>query len=114
MTIENIEERRRYERIKPNPAQWSIHYYQGAMKLIDISLGGARVHLNEPVRKSQLLDIEITLPDKSRIFCKATVAWVTQLPAWSPMGFDAGLQFSAIADSKRKHLAGILQVPCIF
>jgi uncharacterized protein (TIGR02266 family) len=72
-------------------------------------LGGALVCLDETLEEGDRLEIEVFLPDRSSVVCKAEVAWVDRLPAGALARFEVGLRFTVIAPDDRERLSAVLQ-----
>jgi type IV pilus assembly protein PilZ len=76
---------------------------------VEDDLGGVSVYLDEELKESSRLKIEIFLPDGTSVVCKVVVAWVDRLPEGAPARFDAGLGFTALEPSDRERLSQVLE-----
>ena len=81
------------------PAGIGLRFLQGKQQPLDISLGGMRIFSDEPVKKGTKLELELFLPDNTRI---------DELPAGSPARHDVGLKFVDIKDGDKDRLAAVL------
>lgn len=101
---------RQYQRFK-SPIYYKPARVSSAYKpVIDVSLGGMRVHAKQNLELGDSIDVELLLPDQSHIFCSAKVAWLKQLPSWATYKYDVGLQFLKLLGHDRQRLADILQI----
>ncbi|OQW93909.1 MAG: hypothetical protein BWK79_08655 [Beggiatoa sp. IS2] len=80
------------------------------LTVIDISLGGMRLHTNHTVKVNDKIRLELILLDNTSIMCTARIAWLKPLPLWAPVKHDVGFQFLDLSDDDLRHLANILQV----
>lgn len=80
------------------------------LPVIDISLGGMRLHTNYPVKINDKMRVELALLDNTSMLCTARVAWLKPLPLWAPLKNDVGFQFLDLSNEDIRHLANILQV----
>lgn len=76
--------------------------------LVDISLGGMRVHLQREVKLNDMLEMELLLPDNSILQCTSRVAWLSPLPVWASTKYDVGFQFMNMSTETIKRLARVL------
>jgi Tfp pilus assembly protein PilZ len=60
---------------------------------LDISLSGIRVYSDNPLNTGEELEIQLDLPDKQRVKCRATVMWVKPLAKADLARYEVGLQF---------------------
>lgn len=80
------------------------------LPVIDISLGGMRLHTNHSVKINDKMRVELSLLDNTSIICTTRVAWLKPLPLWAPLKHDVGFQFLDLSNDNIRHLANILQV----
>jgi len=101
---------RQHQRFK-SPIYYKPARISSAYKpVIDVSLGGMRVHAKQNLELGDSIDVELLLPDQSHIFCSAKVAWLKQLPSWANYKYDVGLQFLKLLSHDQQRLADILQI----
>jgi len=100
-------DRRRYPRFRVPIYCQPAHLSRN--QVVDIGLGGTRIHSDQPLTTGQCLDIELVLPDETRLACAARVAWLTSLPNGVPARYDAGLQFLEVPPGVLQSLADILE-----
>ncbi len=104
--------RRQYPRVQAPIFCWikrfTVRSEPERLPLIDISLGGMRVHLQREVKMNDILDMELSLPDSTVLQCTARVAWLSPLPVWASMKYDVGFQFMNMPTEITKCLARIL------
>jgi len=102
--------RRQYQRLKLPIYYKAARIPSTYKQVIDVSLGGIRIHAKQSLKLGDSVDVELLLPDKSHIFCSAKVMWLKQLPSWATYKYDVGLQFLKLVNNDLQHLATILQV----
>lgn len=103
--------RPRYPRLNA-PVYWrpsGLPLFRHKRNSVDDDLGGVRVYVDEELRDSSRLKIEIFLANGTTIVCKVVVAWVERLPEGAPARFDVGLGFTAIEPSDRERLSQVLE-----
>lgn len=106
--------RRQYPRVQAPIYCWSEQFTLGnaadGVPLVDISLGGMRLHLAQEMMVNSFLEMELVLPDKTHLHCRARVAWLSSMPSWAvaTAKYDVGFQFVALSHEAVKHLARIL------
>ena len=91
-------ERRRHPRVKVNlPARWESFLTQQEGTIADLSLSGCYVLSGGKLEPSELVRLEITLPDGERIY-----PWAEVVQAVEDIGFAA--RFTSIDDDERERL----------
>ena len=75
----------------------------------DISVGGMRVHWNDPVHTDEVLELEIFLAEGNSVICPGRVVWVRQLPLASPTHYEAGIEFLQLSDPAIERIRGVLE-----
>ena len=86
-------ERRQYPRVKAPIRCRLAGSHTSHRAVVDISLGGLRLHTDEPQAVGESVEMELLLPDYSRLVCTARVAWLKPLPPGSVGKYDIGFQF---------------------
>lgn len=74
----------------------------------DVSLGGARIYSDDPVRVGTRLEIELFLPDGTSVTAGVEAVWVDELPPNAPARFDVGLKFLELKLEDKARLALVL------
>ena len=77
-------------------------------KVLDVSLGGARIYSDERQSDGTELELDLFLPDGSSLECKARVVWTVTLPPGSPARYEVGLAFTAIPPDAGDRLQAVL------
>ena len=103
--------RRLYQRYKAPIYCKPIEPSAKHILLVDISLGGMRLHLNQDVKVGDRLEVELLLPDNMRFRCQVQVMWLKSLPNWTQVKYDVGLKFLDIPAEELQYLATLLQIP---
>jgi len=85
--------RRRHARIKAPIACHSKRLESEHPQSLDISLSGIRVYSDNALHAGEELEIQLDLPDKQRVQCRATVMWVKSLAEKDLARYEVGLQF---------------------
>lgn len=106
------ENRRQHPRVQAPlycwPKRLAARSETDRLPLIDVSLGGMRVHLYQEVKMNDILEMELLLPDNTILQCTARVAWLSPLPIWASAKYDVGFQFVQMPTEALKCLARTL------
>ncbi len=103
-------ERRQFPRIRA-PILWRpVGPPTSGTPLIDISLGGLRVHSDEPTRAGDRREIEIFLRDRRTVTALVEVAWCRELPEGSQAAYDVGLRFVDLSPEGLELLSTMLML----
>ncbi|PIU41250.1 MAG: hypothetical protein COS99_06500 [Candidatus Omnitrophica bacterium CG07_land_8_20_14_0_80_42_15] len=119
-TLEEIwfgKERRRAVRIDTN---FSISYSNkkresqtSKVRAENISIGGAKIHIEEKLEKGSIILLEVKLPSMTKpIIAQAEVAWIEDIPRSQPSDkrlFGAGVRFINIKSHERKKLSQFIE-----
>ncbi len=106
-------ERRQCLRVQM-PIDYRVHDDKPRQRITDISLGGVRVSTDESWAMGQDIEIELWMPNKRIVTCRAKVIWINTinpvpvLPTASKVGsetgsepssphYDVGLQFTDLS-----------------
>ncbi|MEZ5583700.1 MAG: PilZ domain-containing protein [Candidatus Competibacteraceae bacterium] len=92
-TNSRARDRRRHDRIKAPIDCRSKRLASEHPQSLDISLSGIRVYSDNTLHTGEELEIQLDLPDKQRVQCRATVVWVKPLAATDIAHYEVGLQF---------------------
>jgi hypothetical protein len=103
--------RRSYPRLLGAPVLWrrSGQSNLDQHQAVDVSAGGIRLYADAPHVPGEHLELDLFLPDRTKIVCIAEVAWVEALPLTAPARFDVGLKFIEISQAARAKLAALLK-----
>jgi hypothetical protein len=63
------------------------------VQTVDVSLGGARVYSDTPMRVGSYVALDFLVPDTPHVTFTAQVMWVEELAAGARAHFDMGLRF---------------------
>jgi hypothetical protein len=77
-------------------------------KVLDVSLGGARIYSDERQSEGTELELELFLPEGSSLECKARVVWTVTLPPGSDARYEVGLAFTEIPPDAGERLKAVL------
>jgi hypothetical protein len=78
-------------------------------RTVNVSMGGARVFSDEPMKIGAKLNLEL-LPDAdTSVQVLARIAWIDELDEGAPARFDVGLEFLDVPEEMVSRLAAILQ-----
>jgi c-di-GMP-binding flagellar brake protein YcgR len=101
--------RRRHRRIIA-PVQWQLADLTSLLNpLVNIGLGGMRVYSDRPLKIGQCLEIELFLPDNTRLVCNAEVRWLRSVTGDQSANYDVGLKFLHISEEDLLRLADFLE-----
>lgn len=67
-----------------------------------------RLYADEAPAVGDRLELELSLPDQSRLVCRAEVVWVDKLGEGAPARFDVGVKFVEISKGDGQRLAAVL------
>lgn len=110
MTSDETNDNRRHHRRIVAPVQWQLADLASILNpLVNIGLGGMRVYSDKPLKIGQILEIELFLPDNTRLVCKAEVRWLRPVIGDQSANYDVGLQFLHIAEEDLLRLADFLE-----
>ena len=102
-------DRRRFPRLQApvysRPARLA---FAAKNKVLDVSLGGARIYSDEKQSEGTELELDLFLPDGSSLECKARVVWTVTLPPGSDARYEVGLAFTAIPPDAGDKLQAVL------
>jgi hypothetical protein len=79
------------------------------LRTVNMSLGGARVYSDEPLKLGRKLQVELLADPGSTIQVLARVVWIDELEEGSPARYDVGLEFLEVPVEMTSRLAAILQ-----
>ena len=80
------------------------------LRMIDVSLGGARVYSDDKLKLGTRLDLELLSSPGSTVQVLARVVWIDELEAGGPARYDVGLEFLGVPEEMRSRLASILRM----
>jgi c-di-GMP-binding flagellar brake protein YcgR len=86
-------DQRRHVRVKVPIGCYCERLTSRQLRLLDISLGGARAYSESAPVKDDSLEIELLLPDGKRLKCPARVVWVKALSGETAAQYEVGLRF---------------------
>lgn len=99
-------DKRRFERIAVKlPVQYQLSNGEqwvqgnGAMEVVDVSLGGIRIHVDDALEVDSRLYLHVPLPEGS-VYSMARTAWVSRHES----GFVAGIEFIELGEVEREKL----------
>jgi len=104
-----VRDRRQHPRFKAPIYCYPVDLASPHEQAVDIGLGGTRIHSDEPLRPGEQLDVELLLPDGSRMAFAARVAWQAPLPDEAPARYDVGLQFLEVPPNVLQYLTRVLE-----
>jgi hypothetical protein len=78
-------------------------------RMVNMSLGGARVFSDDRLRIGTRLNIELLDAPTSTVQVLARVVWIDELDAGSPALFDVGLEFLDVPEEMMSRLMAILE-----
>jgi predicted RND superfamily exporter protein len=78
--------------------------------IINVSLGGLRIHRTEKWKRRERFALELVLPDQTVLACQVQVVWQRPLPDDADAKYDVGLRFVNVPDEQLARLAGVLRV----
>lgn len=106
------EERRRYPRLRAPIYCRPVGPLAGrGGLLVDVGLGGVRVYSDAPMEPGHRIEVELRLPDESKLTFLTEVVWLQELPADAPASFDVGLQFLDLTPEDIEALEVVLDSP---
>lgn len=77
-------------------------------KVLDVSLGGARIYSDERQSEGTELVLDLFLPDGSSLECKARVVWTETLPPGGVARYEVGLAFTDVPAEAGSRLQAVL------
>ncbi|MEN6460470.1 MAG: PilZ domain-containing protein [Syntrophomonas sp.] len=92
--------------IKYRPAGENTELYDGVT--VDISGGGALLSTQCSIEEGQILEMEIDLPDREPVFCRARVIRLLERRTREGQINKAALQFSEIIEGKRDKIINFI------
>jgi c-di-GMP-binding flagellar brake protein YcgR len=102
-----MDDRRRYPRVNAPIFCRPVGRSEGHT-LIDVSLGGMRLWLDDPIEPGDQLELDLTLPEGPPLFCTAEVVWVIAAADGAPARHDVGVRFVRIREGDKARLAKLL------
>ncbi|MEW6602137.1 MAG: diguanylate cyclase [Nitrospirota bacterium] len=103
--LRKMEDRRVYERFRTGDDCWVELDISGKVKLLDISLTGARISTFHPLSTDIIYKIKISSDDGEEITLAGVLVWISvQEPAQGREGallYSGGLKFIEISDSQK-------------
>ena len=102
-------ERRRYPRLQA-PVLYRSAPFAGAVphRVIDLSMGGARVYSDLRRRPGERLEVELFPPEGDSVVVRATVVWVQAMAPGGPALYDIGLKFTNATEDAASRLRAVL------
>ena len=103
-------ERRRYPRLRapmlyrPAPFADAVQH-----RVIDLSMGGARVYSDLRRRPGERLEVELFPPEGASFVVRATVVWVQAVAPGGPALYDIGLKFTDASEDDAARLRAVLE-----
>lgn len=101
--------RRRFPRLTTPVYYRPVNIFGTDQQASNISLGGIRIYSNKPLKEKQLLEIELTLPDRKTVPALARVVWINALPPGSKALYDVGLEFTKLNPEAFQDLKSLLE-----
>jgi hypothetical protein len=101
--------KRQYPRLKAPVYCRSGSALSSHKPVINISLGGFRIHSDEKLKIGKRLELELMLPDDTLLTCMLRVVWQRRLPVGSDAKYDVGLRFIDVSDDKLHQLSEVLE-----
>ena len=113
-------ERRRYPRLRvpmlyrPAPSVGSAgaasgHVTPAPHRVIDLSMGGARVYSDLRRRPGERVEVELFPPEGASFVVRATVVWVQAIAPGGPALYDVGLKFTDATPDDADRLRAVLE-----
>ena len=106
-------ERRKFRRIQAplycRPA--GMEFLARQREPIDVSLGGARIYSDLPLKIGELMKLEIFAQGTTGMTYTAEVVWVEKLPPGAAAAFDVGLKFIQLEPAAVRELMTVLGPP---
>lgn len=111
MTEENVfyTKRRLFPRFKVETYFRPSHPFGQKQQILDIGLGGMRVHGNKPIRLGKEMDIKLFLPNEKIMYVRVRIAWVNTLPPGSEALYDIGYEFIKLSPETHGELKSMLK-----
>lgn len=103
-----MDDRRQYPRVNA-PVRCRPVGRSDTRDAIDVSLGGMRIYLDDPVEESDRLELDVLLPEGPPILCTVEVVWVEILGPGASALLDVGVKFVMIREADRARLAALLE-----
>ena len=101
-------DRRIYPRLKV-PMLWRSPGMVARLRMVDVSLGGARVYSDDRLKLGTRVDLELLASPGSTVQVLARVVWIDELGPSGPARYDVGLEFLEVPEEMRSRLASILR-----
>lgn len=101
--------RRQYPRYNASICYRAASLFSARKPIVDIGLGGIRIHIDEHLKIGKRLEIELILPENTTLTCTVKVVWVSSLVEGNSAKYETGLQFLNISPENVKHLAKVLE-----
>jgi hypothetical protein len=101
--------KRQYPRLKA-PIYYRSGFDLSSRKpVVNISLGGLRIHSDEKLKVGKRVEFELMLPDDTILTCIVRIVWRRPLPVGSDAKYDIGLRFIDVSDDKLQQLSEFLE-----
>jgi hypothetical protein len=71
------------------------------LRMVDVSLGGARVYSDERLKLGTRVDLELLASPGSTVQVLAHVVWIDELEPGGPARYDVGLEFLEVPEEMR-------------
>ena len=88
---------------------WRSSGMVAQLRMVDVSLGGARVYSDDRMKVGTRVDLELLASPDSTVQVLAQVVWIDELGSGGPARYDVGLEFLGVAEEMRSRLASILR-----
>ena len=97
--------KRQYPRVK-TPVYYNIPgLFRTKRKIVNISLGGIRIHTRDYLEERNLFALEIFLPNGLCLAVNTQVRWENVLPPGANGIYDVGLEFINLSLKIKNHLS---------
>jgi hypothetical protein len=100
---------RQYPRLTAPITYRSVSDRAAEQPVINLSLGGLRIHRAEKLPRRERFTLELVLPDQTVLACQAQVVWQRPLPDGADAKYDVGLRFINVSDEQLARLVGVLR-----
>lgn len=77
--------------------------------VVNLSMGGMRIHSDEPLKSKESFDIDLLPPDGASLRCPVRVVWHHPAPKDAAAKYDIGLRFVNLSDETERRLAQVLE-----